>query len=543
MTRLPINHLVDAKLAELEGGGGRYIDMRMSLKAEKDGRRLLNAGGRWDLKAKDWVKNPDGTRLRPKKSRILRLHPGQVAWGEWFASWMVEHHAGRTIVEDGRDIWSVALFGGRRSGKTDGSSKAGCAYAVDIARSIVWFVVESFPDMPEIVRAIQECLPRSWYDPLGAPHWKWTLANGSEIHIKSAHDIDDLKRGRVDLAIVVEAQKHEHRVFTQLRAPTADKGGIVILTANPPNTIRGEWVAEYVQRTEANKGHGKVFHLDPRLNPHQNYRSLEALADEVDPDEYDRDVLGRIVSIKDRALHAWSDALNIKAMPETGDVTRAFAERHFDAPADQFLGADFQLIPHMAGLMLRAFVDPADPSGEPLLWYFAESIVDEGDEDAMIDSLEADGFRGEDTIVIGDASGEWQDAKREKGRGSFDHFRRRGWKRIYTPDVKSKKNPLIDQRVAAANARFCSASGKRRVFMDPSCLRARTAFRKWGRKGGIPDRKSKYAHLCDAGTYPLWRFYPRRADPEAAEYIAIDNGRRSRERSLREREDDDDDMD
>jgi len=89
-------------------------------------------------------------------------------------------------------------------------------------------------------------------------------------------------------------------------------------------------------------------------------------------------------------------------------------------------------------------------------------------------------------------------------------MRRRKWTNIYLPDGGLRRNPDIVERVAVTNARMCAADGRRRVYSDPRNVDLNQALRKWERKNGQPFRQSKYAHLCDAFSYPLYRLYPRK---------------------------------
>jgi hypothetical protein len=48
----------------------------------------------------------------------------------------------------------------------------------------------------------------------------------------------------------------------------------------------------------------------------------------------------------------------------------------------------------------------------------------------------------------------------------------------------------------------------------PHLQQLRRAFRQWENRGGMPYRRSVYAHVCDAATYPVFRLFPRRLEED-----------------------------
>ena len=197
MPRASLEHTVEGLLGE--DRGGRYLDLRLDLVREQGAEILHVAGGRWDRAAKAF----DGD---ARTRRVLTLHEGQVAAARWLAGWIVAHRTRRHVLTPaGKPIFSCALVGGRRGGKTVLALRALLAYLVENPGAIGWIVVPSYPDMAEMQLEVDEQLPRAWR---GYREYEWTLANGSKIYVRSSHDPDDLKRGRADVVLLNEAQKH-----------------------------------------------------------------------------------------------------------------------------------------------------------------------------------------------------------------------------------------------------------------------------------------------------------------------------------------------
>jgi len=487
--------------AEQTDDSARYVDLRADFVAHDGSEHFLAVGGKWDRKYKRYVENGE-------TAKLLKLHPGQYDAARWFALWLKAHLAGRHLDERGQVIRSLLLAGGRRGGKSDLSTKCGVAYAIATPRSRVWLVSPSIAETEELELALLDWLPHRWYTKLGAPWYRFLLANWSTITLRSAHDPESLKRGRADFVVMNEAQKMDERAFAVLRPQTADKGGLVILAANPPTTASGQWIADYADETQSGRRPAKYIHIDATRNPFVDQQALDDLRLEVDERTYRIERHGEFLPRVAVCFYSWNANVNVRRTPDVGDVTRDYTERKFGRAYDYIAGFDFQIHPFMASVFFRTYADD-HADGEPLLWA-VDAVTVEGNEDDLMDALENRGYDGARVACVVDASGEWQDAERTKGRGSCDVMRRRKWTNIYLPDGGLRRNPDIVERVAVTNARMCAADGRRRVYSDPRNVDLNQALRKWERKNGQPFRQSKYAHLCDAFSYPLYRLYPRK---------------------------------
>jgi hypothetical protein len=527
MGRDSLAAVVEARLSETEGG--RFVDLCVdwipctcSLCGSARREVLFSGGGRWDREAKEYV--GDAT-----DSRTVTLQPAQLPAARWFALWLRAHRAGRgedVKGPDGDPCYTLLLLGGRRGGKSDLAVKAVIAYAVSIARSICWIVVAEEDDAPELERVIREQVPSAWYRHVGA---SFHFMNGSEIEVLSSYDPDDTKRGRCDVALVNEAQKQKKKVYDNLAGAAVDHGGLVILAANPPDTADGEWVAEIVERSRAGKTDEMVFDIDARANPHVKQTALRALRKRMDERTYAREVEGRILPRTDVVFYAFSPSERDGNVRPTGrgergeqliEVTSYFLGRMFGAPAARLHGIDFGKDQHMAAATLRFFENPRDPAGPPFVWWDDGFTLEQGNEEDLVNALERRGYTGEDICVI-DASGEWQDTERTKGRASADMMRKRGWRRLFLPDSRSKRNPPIEERLAVTNGLFKDVNGERNGFVNPKAIELVRMFRLWPTKFGQPAKSSPYIHIGDAATYPPYRLFPRRAPSTSARALLV----------------------
>jgi hypothetical protein len=468
---------------------------------------LLAVGGRWDRLERRF----DGD---AETALVLYLVPSQLEAARWFARWLRGYLTGQHDPDTDR-IWSVLLAGDRGAGKGFFALAFLVAFlAANDAGAIVWVVSSLVEKQAELRRELDEMIPSEWAEwneVRKCYHW----VNGGELHLKSSHKPGKLKQGRVDVALFNEAQEQSQVAYAMVRPRIADTGGLVILGANSPNLTIGQWVLDAYEDAKAGRRRSRLFEMSRKLNPFVRDDAIEDMKGEVDELTYRRDVLNEWLPIGDKAFYAWSQRHNVMAIPPgLVDVTFAFTARKLGRGFKDFIGADFQRRPHQAAVWFRAFQDPEDPGGEPLLWVVGYFALEQSSEDELIDALEGAGLNRADTGCIMDKSGDWQNADRTKGWASWDMFRARGWHHLINPDPDTAKNPDLLERFAVANARIKDANGKQHVYSIPENEMLNRAIRDLDNKNGIPNRRSSWAHLGDAFSYPLYRLYPRKAPRE-----------------------------
>lgn len=532
-----------------EATSRRFIDLSISLRlcdvdpvecrpiAGTDD-ELIEVGGRWDRRAKKWHDE------EPERQRVIRLHRGQAPGARWLADWFRRRQRGRKRVwsSEERAIWTLLLLGGRRGGKSHLACVALVLFAVAFPGARVWAVSPTQDRTDELEVAIRSLLPRRWYRYRGGGAGKqvqFKLANGARILLVSGHKDGALKQGRVDLVLYNEGQNMTKKGWAQLRGAIADSGGLVIVAANPPDTEIGRWIEEIYEKSRAKKNHVEVFELSAKDNPFVEFKALADMrADLDDPKTFEREIEGKIVPIGDTVMYCWSDHDTIREVPETWiDVTAEATKRQLGRAAGYVVGMDFQKTPCMAAVVYKFFKDPSavDPD-EIIPWIVDEVAPEETDENGLLDALEerprwqrcgrveGDCYRGwaEEgdaeplhCAVVMDASAWWQDGAHTKGKTSDQVLRARRWTWLYRPQPNNpdgtpvKVNPDIVERCKLTNARLENANGRRRMFSLASNEKTNRAMKRWEHRDGVPYRKSKYAHLCDAVSYVIYRFFAR----------------------------------
>lgn len=542
----------------------RYIDLSVSLRlcdVDPDTQRwqtetdeeLIEVGGRWDRRQKRWSGDA-------KRQLVIRVHRGQEKAARWLAEWFRRRARGPRGPQwsDFRRVWSVLLLGGRRGGKSHLACVALVMFAAMVPRSRVFAVSPTQEETDELEQAVRSLMPRRWYRFRGGGAGKplqFRLANGARILCLSGHKPRSLKRGRVDFALYNETQNMSKAGWVQLRGAISDRGGLCVLAANPPDAELGRWVEEVYEQAKEKKNLVEVFELSAKDNPFVEYQALADMeADINDPITFAREVEGKMMPIGDIVMHSWSVESIRTPGPELVDVTAELTRAQLGRAAGYIIGCDFQLQPAMVASVVKLFKDPADPN-EVIPWVVDEAFVEDADENDLLDAIEAidrwtpsgrvegQTYRGwiesgDDKAnpvhasCILDASAWWQDGAHSKGKTSDRAFAARRWAFLYKPQKESDRNPDILERVKCTNAKLKNANGRRRMFVAPWCEHTIRAMRSWENKNGVPNRRSKYAHLCDAVSYVVYRFFgtPRKQKGKL-EYRGL--GRFNRARELR----------
>lgn len=521
----------------------RFVDLRIVWREWRDSNAVvLDAGGRWDRLERRYV--DDGAAYLQ-----LRLQPAQYEAAYWFAGWLREYLAGIEHVRatDYFRKWTMMNVGGRRGGKTDFCVKAQIAACAAKPGTVAWAASPTEDETIELHDVFARIIPGGWAEYREAKR-RWFWANGSVIEYRSGFKPKALKRGRVDLPFFNEAQYFPKRSYTMVRAPIADTGGLVLLSANPPDEPVGQWLLEMYDEAKAGKETVKLCEFDPDKNPVVDQQALDDMASDLTEEEYRRDRKGEFIPVGDLVWHAWSSKYNVRPAGELQErtakvqplalpnITRQFTKLHLGREFDHVIGMDFQLVPHMAAVVAEFFQNPDDPK-DPFMWStdclkFGDDEGDLGTEIEFAEALIEMGYDPERTAVIADASGWWQDAERTKGRGSVDLIKKAGFRFVFRPDRHAKRNPLIFERIQATNVRMCTKDGLRRLFSVPENLDLNRALKMWENRNRVPHRRSDHAHLSDALSYIVWRFWPRKPKKGKVEFERVNRQKSERELEL-----------
>jgi len=137
---------------------------------------------------------------------------------------------------DGRRAYQrLALFSGRRGGKTEIGAVGVGAEVATFPYSRWWVCAPTYPKLHDyVIPAMSRVLRPSWLaEPYSKSNREWKLKNGSIVQARS---LDDIERGRgpgLDGAWIDEARETSKKAFDTITPAISDRGGTAIVTTSP----------------------------------------------------------------------------------------------------------------------------------------------------------------------------------------------------------------------------------------------------------------------------------------------------------------------
>ncbi len=494
----------------------------------RDGKRLgvlvvediATGGGVWDSLYNQW-QGSDGKRLPPQRPVVFDLRESQVPAFRCFAAWLAKWRRKEATQEDG-----LIAFGGRRSGKTL-VGVLGCLFAaVDVGRIdgtplIAWLVSCNHPSREELDRELRALLQPGWavYREMASassPAHTYTLLNGAQITHRTAEDPEALRVGRCDIALQNEAGKQTLLAFANIINAMADKSGFWIGASNRPRRSKANWIALLAKESKklGPEASFPFFELDPKLNDAidqgKRQRVLDTLR-RLDPDDADE---GALLEAGNYVYAPPFDEMeHVKPMPQVGlpDLTREVTRKIAGVERDYIIGCDFQGRPAMVASVWKVV---GKLPGEWQLWCVQSYFIEATDEEGLIDELAGDGYSPDNSLIIGDASGQWQKGDHGRGPVSFKSFkdrryviigaqRKKGSSGMYSCNPRPKE-AAVGRVVGLLTKK--RANGYPALLVDPEALTMGESFAKCkagrGRFGIIPV--GDHSHLTDTATYVTW---------------------------------------
>lgn len=496
-------------------GESRLLDLCLILTDPTTHEPIVWAGGVWDRVTQSYRDDLD-----PVAPCIIEVEPSQVAFFRWFAVWLQGFREGRHS-----DISLVLSHGGRRGGKTFANVLAVVATLLDVPskrgqRCIGWIVSNTYKKKLEIEEQLHAFLPKSFYTERKAPEYSFTFANGTLLRNLSADDPEDLRQGRADVALYNEAQLTAPVAIQNGLFGVSDREGLTLLAANPPSRAVGEWLVDLKEAHEAGDlPEVKCFAFDPKLNrkiEQDARRRAGRIGAIINPSKIAQDDEGEWSRTTERAYPRWKKQY-LQPLPDEGDITSRILQKKEWRQYTALLGCDFQGYPANVAVVWRLY--PA--ADGKWIYHAADEFWVDGPEQYLINEMREAEYNPGEVLVIGDASGQWQDGKHDFGKGgnSFKEFQRAGYT-IKPPREKKSdgatysSNPPVENRLRLV-ARIMDEG---RILVDPDrCPMLAAAFKECPLKrvGTRVFKHTHFAHLTDAADYPVYYLEPRIERPKS----------------------------
>jgi len=310
------------------------------------------------------------------------------------------------------------------------------------------------------------------------------LINGSRIFVRSAENREALRGTKYNFIVMDEcADISAETWYTVLRPTLSDTQGHALFIGTP-------------------KGRNWFYDLWIQANQEQEWSSyqyttaqggwvpeeeLEAARRDLDERQY-----------KQEYESEWIDDASVIFYAFTEHNMRKFVD--FPAPRTPLhIGMDFNVSPATCVIAIK---------DETSIHVIDEIAIYSSNTNEMARELQRR-YSPRQIYVYPDASG----ARRTtNSNGLSDHIilHNAGFKVI-----TEKTNPPVGEAISSVNSLFCSASGNRRLFIDPKCKGLREALIKHTYKEGTReiDKSSGYDHFSDCLRYLVHSLFPVKANP------------------------------
>lgn len=516
---------VGASTKARAGIGLRCGDDVVELRAEV----IASAGGVWDLARSDWRLNEAGRRVAATAPVVVDLMESQIEVGRWAAGRVAAFREQRPHPQS-----VCELYADRAAGKTFVGVLIVLLVSFDAPKVgnmplVAWLVSTQHSSRDELDREIKAILPgsgKNYADGLfiyrELPRHEYRLLNGAVIQHKTVDDPEaQLRAGTVDVALLNEAASMPFDAFRNVLRRTVDHFGFIVIATNDPKRSKGNWVARLADGAASKVREGKtpataVFRPNKRLNAaiknEANGPIDEALLSCMEEGESTDE---GVILEADAKCYSPPFSLedHVKPLPLFGlvDVTTEVLQRLWGRPYAFLVGQDYQQ--QCAAVAFRIMARDARPESWKAFtlvavhsWFLGGG----GDEHDLLDCMEADGFSSDKCLVVGDASGSFQNGAHGYGPPSFAVIRSRNWEvvgptRPRTKGAKFGRNPDVEKSVGQLRnlireARLLVAACEATKPLQKALHKCDAMIDRYGnlRPKGI------HAHLTDCCRYPLW---------------------------------------
>lgn len=481
---------------------------------------VLEAGGVWDSLKKAWRLDAAGQRVPARDPVVVDLQESQLDAARWFAERLA-------AFRDRRLHPHVAglLFDDRRGGKTFVATVLLLCALIDVPTVDglpleCWLVTQTQAARDEIEVALRAIVPGGWFTFRELPKRLFTFAHGSKLHCKTTDDVETLRVGRCDFAFLNESALLPEAAYDIVGRALQDKSGAMLLTTNRPKRRKGNWVTRVWEAAERDAREGKepavkLLRVPPGKNAaiSQGAKStiLRAIAYARDPDAADTTDEGMIAEVGETVCSPmWDDARHIRTLPDVGlvDVTAEITKRLYGRAYELVVGADFQQ--ECAATAFRLMAPGGDLAAVQFWATGAWFLSGGGDEDDLMDAMEADRVTADRCVVVGDCSGQWQKGNHGFGPVSFAAFKRRGWDIVGVTRKKTEKGQFPkNPDVAQSTGRLRRLIAEDRLFCTPEAGVLSRSLRKCEAKrdrfGNVRAKQNtSFSHPLDTARYVVW---------------------------------------
>ena len=378
------------------------------------------------------------------------------------------------------------LVSGRRFGKTYLCITEMMKYASRVKQNI-WYVAPTFKMAREIAWAkLKDMLHQfNWIENVNESNLQITIKKtGSKISLKGCENYDALRGVGIDFLILDEFADIDEKAWTEvLRASIADTQGDVLMCGSPKGY--GNWSYRmYLKGKEDEEWDSFQFTtLQGGMVPKEE---LEHAKQDVDIRTYRQEFEGTFENYAGAVYYNFHPVDNVR-------------QSNIDWSKPLHIGLDFNVDPMSASV---AQIE------KDTIHFKDEIVIYSSNTDEMVEEIR-NRYGSKQKIFCYPDPACRQRKTSAGGRTDLTILQNAG----FNVKCKIKHSPIRD-RINAVNSRLKSATGKRHIFVNPSCKIIIRGLQRqiYKENTNIPDKEEGFDHMNDSIGYLIEIVKPLIAD-------------------------------
>ena len=378
------------------------------------------------------------------------------------------------------------LVSGRRFGKTYLCITEMMKYASRVKQNI-WYVAPTFKMAREIAwTKLKDMLHQfNWIENVNESNLQITIKKtGSKISLKGCENYDALRGVGIDFLILDEFADIDEKAWTEvLRASIADTQGDVLMCGSPKGY--GNWSYRmYLKGKEDEEWDSFQFTtLQGGMVPKEE---LEQAKQDVDIRTYRQEFEGTFENYAGAVYYNFHPVDNVR-------------QSNIDWGKPLHIGLDFNVDPMSASV---AQIE------KDTIHFKDEIVIYSSNTDEMVEEIR-NRYGSKQKIFCYPDPACRQRKTSAGGRTDLTILQNAG----FNVKCKIKHSPIRD-RINAVNSRLKSATGKRHIFVNPSCKIIIRGLQRqiYKENTNIPDKEEGFDHMNDSIGYLIEIVKPLIAD-------------------------------
>jgi hypothetical protein len=386
--------------------------------------------------------------------------------------------ATQEIVAQDSHRWRVVVAG-RRWGKTTLAIREMCKVAREPNKD-VYYISPTYRMSRTIIfkRLKEKLMDLRWVKKINETNLEFSLKNGSTISLKGADNPDSLRGISLSAAVFDEFAFMDPEVFySVIRPALADQQGPALFITTPIG--KGNWAFDLFNMERDHPDQWRSFQFTTLEGGFVSEEEIEAARGEMSEQQFKQEFEADFVTASNQVAWAFTED-NIRKL-DNPDLSLLH------------IGLDFNVTPCVAAIYVQAGQD---------MYQIDEISMMNSNTQEVADEIKSR-YPKSRIICYPDPSGR-QRKTSANGNTDFKILEMAGF-----VTKAPMRHDLVKDRINAYNARLCTATGIRHLFIDPKCKYTLESLEKFCFKPGtqIPD-KGQWDHMFDAASYCIQYMFP-----------------------------------